>query len=358
MDQVAPGPIRHAAKMSVPDSGTQFDFLGESHTGRVPAFASTTQSRARFTQENPPKTILTRGGMTPPPTVQVTPMTMDNMAQVHTAPIPKTNVSHGDDFTSTRANVSVLQDEIGAGMTTPNESAFLPNASASNQMSSIQERWKRSKKTSHQLTSAVDVMAEEIFNAPEGTFEVDTQSFGSYFANMFDTDPSEYRTQLQQEESQVYMTEHLPGGNDVLHTAERIIKESVPISYCNEQPYDPLVSIVVLGVERVTGIKIPKRDISNFYNQYGGLDLNSKTIWDFRTSHVFGIKFGMAGQLKLVDQEGFLHKNIGNEQVRALACLYLIAEAPLILRSAACKYKASIKKVVGVDPNEFSWTSE
>ncbi len=70
---------------------------------------------------------------------------------------------------------------------------------------------------------------------------------------------------------------------------KRIIKEAVPVTFSREQPYDPLMSIVVLAIEKVTGTKIPKRDISNYYNEYAGMDLNTETVWKFRTSHVFGI---------------------------------------------------------------------
>ncbi len=354
LDSVAPRPIRHPAKMSVPSAGTQFGFLD---TEGVPAFVGTHQPWGFFSQQNWPKTMLKREGTTPPATVQVTPMTMDSMPVGRAESIPVYDVNRGIELTSTQTNTSVLQDDVGTGAASPNQSAFLPNVYKS-KSPSAQELWKRNKKVTNRPVNLIDAMADDIFCAPEGTFEVDNQSFETYFANMFDDSAGQYQTKLQHEESQGYRTEQLPGGDNDSFTAERIIKESVPISYSHEEPYDPLVSIVVLGIEKITGIKIPKRDISNYYNEYGGLDLNTKNVWKFRTSHVFGIKSGMASQLKLANRDAFLHKYIGNEQIHTLATLFLVAEAPLCLRSAASKYTESIKKVVNVNPNDFSWESE
>jgi hypothetical protein len=102
-------------------------------------------------------------------------------------------------------------------------------------------------------------------------------------------------------------------------------------------PHDQVTPLITKTILEMTGIDFG-RLIDDAYIIGGGIDVNSHSLWNYRTIHALCVKKYLATlAYKKFGSEGFMGDNIDAQRWVYLGAIWLVAEAPLCLQGTTRK---------------------
>ena len=107
------------------------------------------------------------------------------------------------------------------------------------------------------------------------------------------------------------------------------------------KPYDGMLKMIAGVISKLTGQEFTDEILDECYSLGAGIDLNSNTLWQYRSGHSLAVKKTLGeGFVDDNGLEAYEAGNITKERRIQLGAVWLIAEAPLCLQGTAKRMRA------------------